>query len=423
MLASEIFADLADRGRLLISNVRDKGWAPNHKKTLRTFGITEAAKLVGKNKETIRKNELSGKLPSAKLKNGQRIYTLDDINSMRDYFGTRPVLQKETKAAVIAVMNQKGGVAKTKTSVHLAQDYALKGHRVLLIDGDHQASSTIDMGFNPREDISPNETLAAFFRKPITGVTDQDDYYSVNCLQPLIKKSYFPGLDLIPANLTIQNIQDEMTAILIRCAMVGVSFDTHNILYSGIYGSNEIEGIINDYDIIIIDCPPYLDTLTYNALYAANGIIIPVPPVMTDVSSTVECVENMNVIFSTLPDRDYSFVKILITKHRPSNSKGVKNESNHNANIAQVVKIYFEGRVLVNTMIQSDAIEKTSTHLKTIYDLSPQEFAESLHADRKTLKRALQAAQAVNSEIYSYIQDFWNSQTVSTQIATSEVKV
>ncbi len=412
MKASVIFNNLADRGDFLVNTARNKGWSPNFQKKLRTFGMLDAAKMCGRSAQHIRRLEDDGKIPKPPSINGRREYSLEHINNLRDYFNTRPSREKK-KPFVLAIDNSKGGVTKSKTAIHTAQNFALKGLKVLLIDGDHQASITMDAGFSPREHIGINSTLLPFFRKPIPGLTDGTNDTYIENLSSVIKKTYFPGLDVIPANLGLFNLAFEIPVIVQLSKINNVEFDFFHVLRDGLFGTKSIKGIAHNYDVIIIDCPPYLDVVSFNAIYAADALIIPTPPIMTDISSTQEFFEMMKDTFTSFPDKEFAFVKLLISKHLPpseSNPDSIRNKTNHNIRIAQSLKHIFNEYVLENTMIASDAVEKTSTEIKTIYDISPKDFSEKLKGDRKTLKRAVEAANAVSNEIYSLIQSFWEQQ-------------
>lgn len=164
--------------------------------------------------------------------------------------------------------------------------------------------------------------------------------------------------------------------------------------------TKNIKGIADNYDIVILDCPPSLGVLTMNALYAAKGIIIPVPPYMIDLTSTKEFFDMVHDIFTVYPDKEFAFERLLITKHRKNE------ERSHNFQLAKVIKKALgDESVLKSTMIMSDAIEKTSTDLKTIYDIKPNEF----DGGRQTLKRALDSANAINHEIIGLIESYWEN--------------
>ena len=145
---------------------------------------------------------------------------------------------------VIAIVNQKGGVGKTTTTVNLGASLAYEKQKVLLIDFDQQANASISLGIN-REEIT----------KDIVDLLKGDT--SIN---DVILKTSVSSLDIIPASIKLS----ELDTIL---------FDKENksfVLF------NRIEEIKNNYDYILIDCPPSLGLIVDNALYASDSVIIPV---------------------------------------------------------------------------------------------------------------------------------------------------
>ena len=115
--------------------------SPEARKITRRWRIGEAADLVGVSSQAIRDAEKAGRLPHPDLETRGRVeqrvgYTIEQINHMRDVFGTRLRRSEDAFPPVIGVAAHKGGVYKTSVSVHLAQDLALKGLRVLLVEGN-----------------------------------------------------------------------------------------------------------------------------------------------------------------------------------------------------------------------------------------------------------------------------------------------
>ena len=140
---------------------------------------------------------------------------------------------------IIAVCNQKGGVGKTTTATNLATSLSFLGYRVLLLDLDPQGNSTNSVGIDA--DMVNTSTSDIFMSKS-------------NIKDAIIKTSF--GIDTIPAtkNLAILSTEIKEKEIL----------------------SSNLSLIKDDYNFIVIDCPPSLGILNYNALVAADSLIIPV---------------------------------------------------------------------------------------------------------------------------------------------------
>jgi chromosome partitioning protein len=227
-------------GAKALEVMRKKSFLPQKSKVLRTWNLTEVSQLVGKSTKTIRDNEKKNSLSEPKIdpKNSKRFYNLKDINSIRSFFNINPQKPPSAPPAIIAFTNFKGGVAKTTSAVHAAHFFAKSGYKTLIIDTDSQASATSAFGYAPDEHIHDNQTLLPFFLGKTANLRDS------------ILTTYWDGLDLIPANLKLYEIELELPTIKDRAANKGKKFNIYDILDEG------LTQIYDDYDVIIIDCPP-----------------------------------------------------------------------------------------------------------------------------------------------------------------------
>lgn len=146
---------------------------------------------------------------------------------------------------VIAVTNQKGGVAKTTTCVNLGAALALSGKRVLIIDIDPQGNATSGLGVNR------DRLKRCIYNVLIEGVS----------LRTIIEHcSAVQGLDTVPATLQLAAAELELVGVPERELVL----------------KQALAKIRDDYDFILIDCPPSLGLLTLNALGAADSVLIPI---------------------------------------------------------------------------------------------------------------------------------------------------
>jgi len=144
---------------------------------------------------------------------------------------------------IIAVANQKGGVGKTTTAVNVAAGLASQDHRVLLLDLDPQGNATMGCGVDKHElETSTYDVLMG--AAPISEA---------------LQKGADGLLDVLPSNIDLTAAEVELMSAPLKERRLSLA----------------IEPVIDDYDFIIIDCPPSLSMLTVNALVAAHGVLIP----------------------------------------------------------------------------------------------------------------------------------------------------
>jgi len=145
---------------------------------------------------------------------------------------------------ILAVVNQKGGVGKTTTSINLSGSLGILEKKVLLVDADPQANATSGVGHNPQE-------IEEGVYECLTGKIE-----AIDC----ILNTQSPNLDLIPANINL----------------VGAELELINIEEREYQMRKALEPIKDKYDYIIIDCAPSLGLLTLNALSASDSVIVPI---------------------------------------------------------------------------------------------------------------------------------------------------
>jgi len=380
MNAIERFARFERLGSQAMELMRKKSFSPQEEKRLRCWTITEVSDLIGKSTQTIREHQKKKEdlKPSIIKSNKKSLYTIQDINQLRDHFECSPRKPENSPPCIVAFTNFKGGVAKTTSAVHSAQYFGRLGYRVLMIDTDSQASTTSSFGFAPDEHIQKDKTLLPFFLGRETSVK--------YCIQ----KTYWKNIDLIPANLALYGVELEIPAQKERALLSGHDFKIHNILSEG------IKEVYHDYDIVIIDCPPSLSILNTNALFAANSIIIPCPPEVPDIASMFQFFGMIKGTLERFPSKAYDFIKILITKHDGS-------KPSHG--IAAILRKLFSSHVMHAEMYNTLAIKQARADLLSVYEVS------SYSGSRQTLNRAINIVDTVNGEIESYIIDSWDDHT------------
>ncbi|MBK9475864.1 MAG: ParA family protein [Tetrasphaera sp.] len=159
-------------------------------------------------------------------------------------FPTPAPLTAHGPARVIAMCNQKGGVGKTTTTINLGAALAEYGRKVLLVDFDPQGALSVGLG------VPVHELDATIY----TLLTERG-----HDIRDIIRTTSVPGLDVVPANIDLSAAEVQLVGEVAR----------EQIL------ARVLRPVLDDYDVVLIDCQPSLGLLTVNALTAAHGVIIP----------------------------------------------------------------------------------------------------------------------------------------------------
>ena len=367
----------ADSARDLLIRARSAALEPGVTKTLRRFALTEAAELLNVSARTIQRGVQSGQLPAGERnRRNQLFFSLADIHDMRSRLGRGPVRGPGTRPVVVGIANFKGGVGKTSTAIHLGQYLALRGYRVLMIDLDAQASLTNLFGLIPDSEVDQEQTALPFFEG------------SSDTLRPAIRSTYWPGMDLLPANLALYGAE---FSLAVRQKSGEEGFRFYRALKDGLAEFND------EYDAVIIDTPPALSFITTNALFAADGLVVPVPMAMMDYASATQFFSLLTDVVKIIDEYEgtpkrFAFLRLLVSKYEQNNAS--------QRTIRDWVRAAFGAKVLDNPMGQTTVL-RVGPAMETAYEVS------SYQGSRKTLDRAIMLLDAVNREVEDLIRAQW----------------
>lgn len=379
--------------------MRERLFPPLASKTLRSFSSGEAAKLIGVSDGYLRQLSLAGEGPQPETgAGGRRFYSLADINALRSHLAEQAAAKGNIAKArsylprrdasqnehlqVISVTNFKGGSGKTTSAAHLAQYLALTGHRVLAIDLDPQASLSALFGYQPELDLTGNDTLYGAIR--------YDD--EQRPLSEVIRGTYFPGLDLVPGNIELQEFE-HVTPQALANRQSGK--DSGPLFFARIQAV--LATVEQDYDVVVIDCPPQLGYLTLSALCASTSVVVTVHPQMLDVASMNQFLFMTSDLLSVVREAggtlNFDFLRYLVTRFEPNDGP--------QAQIVGFMRSLFGDRVLTAPMVKSTAVSDAGLTKQTLYEVGRENFT------RSTYDRALEAMNAVNSEVEALIHAAW----------------
>ncbi len=231
---------------------------------------------------------------------------------------------------VIAIVNQKGGVGKSTTSMNLGAYLVVRGKKVLLIDMDPQANATTGLGFRP-ENIENN-------------------VYKALCGKILLKdaiiKTTLLGYDLIPATQDLAGATIELVESTER------EFKFYNA----------IKDIREQYDYILIDCPPSLGLLTVNSLTAADEIIVPIQCEYYALEGLSQLLSSIDLIQKNLKE-DLRLMGAVLTMYDK------RNQLAHQ--VEKEVRRHFPGHVFNSIIPRNVALAEAPSFGKNIHQYDP----------------------------------------------------
>ncbi|AKM33555.1 cobyrinic acid a,c-diamide synthase (plasmid) [Pandoraea faecigallinarum] len=308
MSIADIRDDIAARALNMLELVRATMLEPYPRKHPPTFTAANIAAMCGFDKQRMKYLTTKHNLPIGTQTGAGRakVFSLEEALTWIKATTNRTQRTEGVRGRVVAFANFKGGVAKTSTSVSVAQRLTLFGRKVLLIDADPQGSATQLCGYAPDAEITDADTLL-----PLIYGDEADLRYAV-------RETYWKNLDLIPACNALQDSEYAIPSHILG----DTRFEFWNIIKYG------LDPLLEEYDMVVIDTPPALSYLTTNVLMAADAIIMPLPPEALDFASSTQFWQMFSEVAGRLPraeNKRYDFVNIFMTKVRPFDaSKGVQ---------------------------------------------------------------------------------------------------
>jgi chromosome partitioning protein len=223
-----------------------------------------------------------------------------DADALLD--GLRPA-QRELPR-VIAIANQKGGVGKTTTTVNLGAALAEIGYRVLVIDLDPQGNATTGLGIDARN-----------FELSMYDVIMRDQSLE-DCIEPTSVKNLF----VAPATIDLAGIEIELVPAFSREMKLKKAIDT----------------VVDDFDFILIDCPPSLGLITVNGLAAAGEVMVPIQCEYYALEGLSQLLRNVNLVSSNL-NESLEVTTIVLTMFDARTRLSIE--------VANEVRLHFADRV------------------------------------------------------------------------------
>lgn len=369
----------------MVEQIRSRLLAPEARKVPPTYSAAQLAAMCGVDKAHVAYRITKDDLPPGRLtpKGGKRIFELPEVRAWTRTYRADKMRPAGKKAITIAVGNFKGGVAKTTTSMVLAQGLSMRGHRVLAIDTDPQGSLTTLHGILPEAEVDEDMTIT-----PLCEGSQTDIRYA-------IRSTYWDGIDLVAAAPFLFSAEFALPAR----QMQESDIEFWNVLNAG------LDGVRDVYDVIVIDTPPSLSYVTINALWAANGIVVPVPPSGLDFASSAQfwalladLGANLDGQTKTGSRKNFDFLHVLLSRVDAADPAMPA--------VRQWIQATYGEFTLPVEIPKTSVTSNKAAEFATIYDVQKYE------GSAKTYKRAADAYDAFVDIVEQSVVGAWSESPV-----------
>ncbi len=389
---------VSEHAASVVQRVRTSMLAPEARKSPPTFNSAQLAELCALEVSQVQYLAKKGDLPSGeKSGSSRRQWTLEEARQWVRTLKVDNLRDPKLAAGVcISVANFKGGVSKTTTAAALAQGLSLRGHKVLVIDTDPQGSLTTLFGIMPDTEVEEEQTILSLCAG------------DVDSIMPAVRSTYWDGIDLVCGAPVLFNAE----FLLPARQKNEPDFAFWRVLDSGLDEAREI------YDVIIVDTPPSLSYITINALIAAEGIVMPLPPNALDFASSAQFWNLFTEVCGGLfrsrgDDKKYYFVDVVLS--RVDRSDAVS------AAVREWIINAYGSKVLPIEIPKTSIAATASAEFGTVYDM------DSSSAQAKTLKRARDAYEQLVEYIELQVMGVWASNAeamlkLQAKVATEGIK-
>lgn len=377
-ISIDTFADIDTRCSKVVDRVRSAMLAPSAVKTSPVFHTVQLAAIVGLDNKQVDYRAKKGDLPSGSVApvGRRRIFTLAELRRWSQELRKTKLRPDGGEAITVVTANFKGGVTKTTTAVTLAQGLSMRGHKVLLIDADPQGSATTLFGLLPGVEVTEDQTILPLCR----GDEDSIEY--------AIRPTYWDGIDLVPAMNGLFSAEFDLPSR----QMTSKGFEFWNVLNNG------IDTARLKYDVIIVDTPPSLSYITINAIMAADGLVMPLPPSTLDFLSSVQFWSLVSDLTQGLKEhgasKKFDFIDIILSK--------VKTDDTSTSVVRDWIASAYGEKVIPVEIPDTSTAGSASAQFGTVYD--------------QTRKQATQAYDRMVDYIEEQIGTAWLRQVATSQI-------
>lgn len=263
------------------------------------------------------------------------------------YKGTKSCIEEVlVMTKVISLVNQKGGVGKTTTSINLSAALGKLGKRVLLIDLDPQSNATTGLGLNANDFKHDIYEL-------MTGICE---------VKKAIKKTKFQNLSIIPSTINLAGVDVEFVKRMLEDKEFSQNFQL----------KMKLDEIKDNYDYIVIDCQPSLGLGTMNALVASDSVIIPVQCEFFALEGITQLLNSIIMVQGSM-NADLRIEGVLLTM--------LDGRTNIGLEVIEEIRKYFKDKVFNTIIPRLVRLVEAPSHGKPINEYDPLSRATEAYAN------------------------------------------
>ena len=391
----EEFVALSQRSNDVVNYILSQAH-PEGKKEAPLFSTGELREILGQSDDWLNYRLRTNTEPQGTLIRNRLMFTLEQVQEWSRRFRADFLRPKGSRAKVIAMGNFKGGSCKTTSAKTLAQGLAMRGHNVLLADGDPQGSASLLCAVVP----GPENEI-----RTLLDVVDG----TLATAEELVVKTYWSGLDLIPACKVLAQA-DTLLPMRAQTDADGNPLvpgaDPMALWWETI--SNALEPLRDKYDVIIIDTPPTLSPLAASLFMAADAMVVPIIPSALDFASSSEFWGMFSDFFAAFEEygvkpKEYDFLKVLLTRVEPHEDGSTQATSQ----VIRMIQAAYGDYLLPCSIPRTSRVTSAAVRFGTVFDRS------KYRGTREDIKRATAPYMKFVVEIERALCEAWAADLVN----------